>query len=75
MKVDNWLRSNKLSLNYSKATILLTKPLKNNSNLSESCSFQIKTNDSYLQGTTCAKYFGVLIDSLLDWSSHIQSIN
>jgi len=48
--------------------------LKNNSNLSESCSFQIKINDSCFQRTICAKYLGVLIDSSLDWSSHVQYI-
>ena len=73
-KVDNWLRSNKLSLNYSKSTYMLTKSLKNNNNLSETCSFQIKINGSCFQRTTCAKYLGVLIDSSLDWSSHVQYI-
>ena len=67
IKVDNWLRSNKLSLNYSKSTFML-------SNLSETCSFQIKINDSCFQRTKCAKYLGVLIDSSLDWSSHFQYI-
>jgi len=72
IKVDNWLRSKKLSLNYSKSTFMLTKSLKNTSNLSETCSFQIKINDSCFQRTTCEKYLGVLIDSSLDWSSHVQ---
>jgi len=49
IKVDNWLRSNKLSLNYSKSIFMLTKSLKNNSNLSETCSFQIKINHSSFQ--------------------------
>ena len=74
IKVDNWLRSNKLSLNYSKSTFILTKSLKKNSNLSETCSFQIKINDSCFQRTKCAKYLGVLIDSSLDWSSHVLYI-
>ena len=72
IKVDNWLRSNKLSLNYSKSTFMLTKSLQKNSNLSETCSFQIKINDSCFQRTKCAKYLGVLIDSSLEWSSHVQ---
>ena len=72
IKVDNWLRSNKSSLNCSKSTFMLTKSLKNNSNLLETCKFQIKINDSYFQRTTCAKYLGVLIDTSLDWSSHVQ---
>jgi len=72
IKIDNWLRSNKLSLNYSKSTLMLTKSLKNNRNLSEVCSFQIKINDSWFQRTTRANYLRVLIDSLLDWSSHVE---
>ena len=74
IKVDNWLRSNKFFLNYSKSTIMLTKSLKNNSNLPETCLFQIKINDSCFQRTTWAKHLEVLIDSLLDWSSHVQYI-
>ena len=73
-KVDNWLRSNKLSLNYSKSKFMLTKSWKNNSNLLETYSFQIKINDSYSQRTRCTKYLGVLIDGSLDWSSHVQYI-
>jgi len=53
---------------------MLTKSLKNNSNLAQTCSFQIKINDSCFQRITCAKYLGVLIDSSLDWSSHVQYI-
>ena len=53
---------------------MLTTSFKNNSKLSETCSFQIKINDSCFQRTTCAKYLGVLIDSSLDWSSHVQYI-
>ena len=72
-KVDNWLCSNKLSLNYSKSTFMPTKSLNNSSNLLENyLSFQIKINDSYFQQTTCAKHLGLMIDSSLDWSSHVQ---
>jgi len=74
IKLDNWLRSNKLSLIYSKSTFMLTKSLKNNSNLSETCSFQIKINDSCFQRTTCAKYLGTLIDVRLVISRAIHKI-
>ena len=50
------------------------KIFKNFSNRLKTCSFQIKINDSCFQRTTCAKYLGVLIDSSLDWSSHVQHI-
>ena len=75
IKVDNWLHSNELSLNYSKSTFMLTKSLKKNSNLSDTCSFQIKINNSCFQRTKCAKYLGILIDSSLDWSSLSRPIH
>jgi len=53
---------------------MLTKSLKNNSNLSETCLFQIKINDSYFQRKSHAKYLEVLIYSSLDRSSHVQFI-
>ena len=74
IKVDNCLRSNELSLNYSKSIFMLTKSLKKNSNISETCSFQIKINDSCFQRTKCAKYLRVLIDSSLDWSYDVLYI-
>jgi len=58
IKVDNWLRANKLSLNYSKSTFMLAKSLKKTSSLLETCSFQTKMNDSCFQRTKCAKYLG-----------------
>ena len=74
IKADNWLRSNELSSNYSKSTFVLTKSLKNDSNLSKTRSFKIKIDGSCFQRKACAKYFGVLIDSWLDWSSYAQYI-
>ena len=63
IRVDNWLRSNKLSLNYSKSTFMLTKSSKKNSNLSETCSFQIKINDSCFQQTRCDRQLIRLVTS------------
>ena len=37
-------------------------------------SSNVHINNVLLQGTTCVKYLGVLIDSRLDWSSHVQLI-
>jgi len=46
IEVENWLRSIKLSLNYSNSTFMVTKSLKNNSNTLETFPFHIKINDS-----------------------------
>jgi len=59
--VDNWLHSNKLFLNYYKSTFMLTKSLKMNSNLSETCSFQIKISDSCFQRKHVQNSWGYLL--------------
>ena len=43
-KVDEWMRYNKLSINYSKNTYMLI-----NSNSSQSCNFKVKINDSEIK--------------------------
>jgi len=40
----------------------------------ELTSFNVHINNVLLQGMTCVKYLGMLIDSRLDWSSHVQLI-
>ena len=59
-KVDEWMRYNKLSINYSKNTYMLI-----NSNSSQSWNFKIKIYDSEIKHITCTKYLGVYIDQYL----------
>jgi len=68
-KVDEWMRYNKLSLNYSKTTYMLL-----NSNLSQSCNISVKINDNKIKHTTCTKYLGVYIDQHLSWTDHIRNL-
>ena len=67
-KVDEWMRY-KLSFNYSKTTYMLL-----NSNLSQSCNFNVKINDNKIKHTTCTEYFGVYIDQHLSWTDHIHNL-
>jgi len=53
---------------------MLTRSMKCLCNPTELTSFNICINNLSLQGTLYVKYRGVLIDSRLDWSSHIQLI-
>ena len=68
-KVDEWMRYNKLSINYSKTTYMLI-----NSNSNQSCNFKEKINDSEVKHTTCTKYLGVYIDQYLCWTENIQNL-
>ena len=41
-----------------------------NSNLSQSCNFNVKINDNKIKHTTCTKDLGVYIDQHLSWTDH-----
>ena len=56
-KVNEWLRFNKLSLNYSKTSYMIVSS--KNNQLTE---FNVKINDKTITRTTCVKYRGVFID-------------
>ena len=68
-KVDEWMRYNKSSLNYSKTTYILL-----NSNQSQCCNFNVKINDNKIKHTTCTKCLGVYIDQHLSWTNHIHNL-
>ena len=64
LKVDEWMRTNQLTLNYSK-TIFMILAKKNVDH-----NFDIK-----LQQTTHSKYLGIMIDDQLNWKQHAQYLN
>ena len=68
-KVDTWMRSNRLSINYNKTTymILTATP-------SQNCNFEISMNDVRIQKTDSIKYLGVIIDNKLSWKPQISSL-
>ena len=68
-KVDEWMRYNKLSTNYSKTAYMLI-----NSNSSQSCNFKVKINNSEIKHSTCTKYLAVHIDQYLSWTEHIHNL-
>ena len=68
--IENWLRYNKLSLNYNKTTYLLfTKKGKiKNSN------FNVSINKIEIKRSDHVKYLGVYIDDKMNWSYHINHL-
>ena len=45
-----------------------------NSNLSQSCNFNVKINDNKIKHTTCTKHLGVYFDQHLSWTDHIHNL-
>ena len=65
--VDNWLKYNKLSLNYSKTKYMLFTKQNEYINI----NFNVQINNHLLSRTKCVKYLGVIIDDKLIWKPHI----
>ena len=66
--IVNWMRSNKLSLNFTKAEFLLITKAKRQK------SFEIKINGHAIQPSSYAKYLGVYIDDKLTWKKHVNTV-
>ena len=69
IKVNNWLISNKLSLNTDKSCYL------NFSLFHQKTDINIMIANKTLEKKTVTNYLGVLIDDRLSWKNHIHSIN
>ena len=68
-KIDNWLRANKLSLNYNKTNFMLL-----NSQNHNPTSFKVIVNNHRISPEDKLKYIGVLIDNKLSWKPHVQKV-
>ena len=67
-KIDNWMKINKLTINYDKTNyIIFTKRNKN-------VNITLEMNSNTLQRVQETKYLGVIIDENLNWKSHIKLV-
>ena len=70
-KVSQWLIANKLSLNVSKSNMVLFKTCRKNNG--EKISLSI--NNEIISEKPHTKYLGMILDSKLSWTQHIQYVN
>ena len=68
-KIHNWLRANKLSLNYNKTSFMLLNSQKRNPT-----SFNVVINNHSISPEDKLKYLGVLLDNKLSWKPHVQKV-
>ena len=68
-KIDNWMKCNKLSINYSITSymIISNKCLK-------SSVFKININNTEIKFVEYVKYLGILLDNKLSWKSRVSSL-
>ena len=67
-KIDNWLKSNKLSLNYNKTEYMIVTSKK------EKCKFRINIGGHEISPKECIRYLGVMLDgkkSVVYWGPKI----
>jgi len=69
-KVQNWIKINKLTLNYKKSNCILFT----NNKTKTSNDFFITTNNGVIDETEVVKYLRVMIDRKLTWKNQIQHV-
>ena len=71
-KIDEWMRLNKLSLNYSKIkyNVLIT----NKTSSEDLINCKITIGKHKIEQVTQIKYLGITFDNKLTWKPHIQEI-
>ena len=70
--VDNWLRRNKLSLNFNKTNYMITNkhPAK-----TVDIDFNLTINGVSLERVHSVKYLGVVVDDKLTWTEHLKQLS
>jgi len=71
IKIDDWIRLNKLSINYAKSIYFLTGKSFDKAE-EEKKNFKIYINNVVLHRKTSVKHLGVLLDESLNWTSHVK---
>ena len=69
IKVKNWMKNNKLSINIGKSKYMVIS----NKKLSKG-EIKISINDEIIEKVTNYKYLGIYIDNKLNWQKHKQHI-
>lgn len=70
VKIDEWMRKNKLTLNYEKSNFMII-----GNKLSKTNGFKLVINKHVIPQTNSVKYLGVILDNNLSWQPHIESIS
>ena len=70
IKVDSWLRKNKLSFNYNKSSYMIM-----GNRLSKNNTFNLTINNNVISQSNTVKYLGVISDNNLTCQPHIDKIS
>ena len=68
IKIDAWIKTNKLALNVTKSTFIVFSKIKHRR------SIKLKIGSNFLEESEEVKYLGVLLDKNLGWSPQIAKV-
>ena len=74
IKVSNWFKANKLSVNATKTNYMILGTPCMVTNIKE-CDVSVTLNNTVLQRVRNTKFLGVLIDECLTWKTHIDCVS
>ena len=76
LKLCDWLRTNKLSLNVKKTNFVMFRPRQKQLPFVPKIRLIDNSNNPFeLESKDCMKYLGILIDSHMSWNQHINYIS
>ena len=70
IKLNDWCRANKLSINYKKSNYILFKPRQKK----ETFEIDLKFDQTTIERVKETMFLGIIIDEALSWKSHITNI-
>ena len=70
--LNTWLRANRISLNASKAEIILFRPKSGQGNIAKHFNFRI--SGQQIERTNKVKYLGLVVNEFLEWRTHITHL-
>ena len=68
MKIENWMTSNKLTLNHNKTKFMVVSKKGVNG------AMNIRINNYQIEQVDSIEFLGVIIDSKLSWNQHIKQL-
>ena len=69
-KINNWMISNKLTINYKKSYYMIV----GNTKSVDKAKFNLTINHNLIKKSEFVKYLGVFLDDKLSWKIHIEKI-